>query len=82
MVGVIKVYGVVSVAVGLLVLVFGVYALLKISGLAVFALVYGIGAVLTGAMLYCFGATADHLAAIRRMQERQLAIFERMDSRR
>jgi hypothetical protein len=29
-------------------------------------------------MLYCFGAIVEHLIAIRKNTERQLAIFERL----
>lgn len=36
----------------------------------------GLSILLGGAVLYCFGAMVDHLRAIRRNTERQLAIFE------
>jgi hypothetical protein len=38
----------------------------------------GAGLALPGAMLYCFGAIVEHLIAIRKNTERQLAIFERL----
>ncbi|YBV97381.1 hypothetical protein M1D80_10995 [Phyllobacteriaceae bacterium JZ32] len=34
-----------------------------------------------GALLYCFGAIVDHLAAIRKYQARQTAIFEEIQAR-
>lgn len=45
------------------------------------AIATGGGLILSGAMLYCFGAIVQHLRAIRRASERQAEIFERMGKR-
>jgi hypothetical protein len=34
--------------------------------------------ILSGAVLYCFGAIVEHLIAIRAAAERQVEIFERL----
>ena len=49
------------------------------AGLAKFYLILiGLSALLPGAMLYCFGAIVEHLIAIRKNTEKQLAIFEKL----
>ena len=46
------------------------------------ALSIGGGLVLSGALLYCFGAIVEHLIAIRENTARQLVIFESLGKKR
>lgn len=48
------------------------------SGQVFAALIIGGSLILSGAMLYCFGAIVEHLIAIRKATERQVAIFDRL----
>ena len=49
---------------------------------AIQAAIYGVSVLLSGAALYCLGAVADHLKAIRNFQRRQIEIFELMGKNR
>lgn len=44
----------------------------------VYALAIGFSIMVPGAILYCFGAIVEHLAAIRKNGEKQLAIFDKL----
>lgn len=70
MVALVKVFGALSVLAGLIWLVFALYALLQVrpEG-APPALAMAAGFLLSGAVLLCFAAIVDHLAAIRRSLE-------------
>lgn len=48
------------------------------GGLVLWAIGIGGGMVLSGAVLYCFGAIVEHLIAIRAAAERQVEIFDRL----
>jgi hypothetical protein len=49
------------------------------AGMAkLYLILIGLSVVLPGAMIFCLGAIVEHLIAIRRNTERQLAIFEKL----
>lgn len=45
------------------------------------AITIGGGLVVSGAVLYCFGAIVEHLIAIRAAAERQVEIFDKLGKR-
>lgn len=48
------------------------------SGSILMAAIVGGGLILSGAMLYCFGAIVEHLIAIRANTQKQLDIFDKL----
>ncbi|MBX3584752.1 MAG: hypothetical protein KF810_22990 [Rhizobiaceae bacterium] len=74
----IKMIGSISVGLGLAGLIFGAYAIYEGSQGLVPRLILGpaFAALLSGAILHCFGAIVEHLIAIRRNTEAQLQIFQ------
>lgn len=67
--------GGITAAIGLFFFVM-IVAISQSGGGAITALSVGGVMVLSGAMLYCFGAIVEHLIAIRAATESQLKVFE------
>jgi hypothetical protein len=80
---IIKAVGIAAIAAGILIVLIGVG--LIFSGDPNFTLAdilwIGFSTILSGAVLYCFGAIVEHLIAIRLATEQQLKIFERLKSK-
>lgn len=81
---VIKLFGGISATLGFVALILGI-ALLWAGSEALLPRIFvvsGFSSLMSGAILYCFGAIVEHLIAIRRNTEAQLQIFtERLGSR-
>lgn len=70
-----KIYGALNIAAGVVIAVL----MLRAGAAGLFlAVIVAAGAVLSGAMLYCFGAIVEHLVEIRSISTRQLALFEQL----
>ncbi|MBS9720232.1 hypothetical protein JYU29_05975 [Tianweitania sp. BSSL-BM11] len=68
--------GTLIAVVGLIIMVYGASQLVDKNPVGTPAALIGMGVLLSGSMLYCFGAIVEHLIALRRISEKQLAIFE------
>lgn len=81
---VLKVFGAVTAAIGAILVAIGMFDTWNgAQGLITQAfLPIGVSALVSGATLYALGAIVGHLSAMQKMQERQLAIFERMGQER
>ncbi len=79
---IVKIAGGLTAFVGLVICFFGFrMAADSSSGLGgLWVIGIGLSTILSGAILYCFGAIVDHLAAIRDYQRRQVDIVERRPS--
>lgn len=76
---IIQFFGIIVVIVGGAVLYFGLGAAGEAPGsglVTVAVMATGLGTVVSGAAIYCFGAIVQHLIAIRRNSEAQLEIFQ------
>lgn len=80
---IIKAVGIAAIAAGLVILLvgFGILSSGEPSFTPMGVLGISLPAMLSGAVLYCFGAIVEHLIAIRAATERQLKIFERLKSK-
>ncbi|MER2534755.1 MAG: hypothetical protein ABTQ31_06270 [Rhizobiaceae bacterium] len=72
--------GGITAAIGLLFFVLTVATSGQTAGpfAALYAVIIGGSLILSGAMLYCFGAIVKHLRDIKALQQQQLAIFDRL----
>lgn len=73
--------GAITAVVGLLVCILA-FITMPTGAAMLTAFMFGVGSILSGAVLYCFGAIVEHLLAIRRATEAQLQFFtDRMKTR-
>ncbi|MBN7756109.1 hypothetical protein JYP46_04680 [Nitratireductor aquimarinus] len=73
--GIVKFAGGLTVLVGLAALVFGIMVVADAGPGSVMVLGFGLSVILSGAVLYCFGAIVEHLAAIRSSNAELLAVL-------
>ena len=76
---IVKIAGGLIASIGLIVLVAGGFAMRETAAASWLFVLWGAGTLISGAVLYCFGAIVGHLAAIRNLQRQQLEVLERLE---
>ena len=76
MAAVVRLFGAFGAIAGAICLALGAYSTLNFEGdNAMVYFSYGLGSLVTGASLYCFGLMADYLRSISAMQTRQASLL-------